>query len=171
MNKTAIETKRIRLRLIDIADKYNALGIPNSIEETKANIEPWIKENQLQELKNYTFAIDNKSNGKFMGLFGLKIGHQKYNRAEVWYKIHSDYWRKGFATEALKAILDFGFDTLKLHRIEAGCAVENIGSIKVLEKSGMVREGRLRQILPLKSGWSDNFQYSILETDKRIKQL
>tara|TARA_R110002051_G_scaffold8980_6_gene36365 strand:- start:5918 stop:6475 length:558 start_codon:yes stop_codon:yes gene_type:complete len=185
MNKTAIETERIRLRLIDIADltsihtlhslpetdKYNALGIPNSIEETKANIEPWIKENQLQELKNYTFAIDNKSNGKFMGLFGLKIGHQKYNRAEVWYKIHSDYWRKGFATEALKAILDFGFDTLKLHRIEAGCAVENIGSIKVLEKSGMVREGRLRQILPLKSGWSDNFQYSILETDKRIKQL
>jgi len=185
MNKTAIETKRIRLRLIDIADltsihtlhslpetdKYNALGIPNSIEETKANIEPWIKENQLQELKNYTFAIDNKSNGKFMGLFGLKIGHQKYNRAEVWYKIHSDYWRKGFATEALKAILDFGFDTLKLHRIEAGCAVENIGSIKVLEKSGMVREGRLRQILPLRSGWSDNFQYSILETDKRIKQL
>ena len=104
-----------------------------------------------------------------MGLFGLKIGQQKYKRAEVWYKIHSDYWRKGYATEALKAIIDFGFDALKLHRIEAGCAVENIGSIKVLEKSGMLREGRLRQILPLKTGWSDNFQYSILETDKRSK--
>tara|TARA_R110000744_G_scaffold180013_1_gene299008 strand:- start:55 stop:369 length:315 start_codon:yes stop_codon:yes gene_type:complete len=104
-----------------------------------------------------------------MGLFGFKVGNPKYKRAEVWYKIHSDYWKKGYATEALKAILDFGFDTLKLHRIEAGCAVENIGSIKVLEKSGMVREGRLRQILPLKSGCSDNFQYSILETDKRSK--
>ncbi|WP_339665376.1 GNAT family N-acetyltransferase [Maribacter arcticus] len=183
MNETEIETERIRLRLIDRSDldsihtlhslpetdKFNALGIPNSIEETKAIIEPWIKENRSEEIKNYTFAIDNKSNGKFMGLFGLKIGHQKYKRAEVWYKIHSDYWKKGYATEALKAIIDFGFDALKLHRIEAGCAVENIGSIKVLEKSGMLREGRLRQILPLKSGWSDNFQYSILETDERSK--
>ncbi|MEH6762324.1 GNAT family N-acetyltransferase [Maribacter arcticus] len=183
MNETEIRTERIRLRLIDISDldsihtlhslpetdTYNALGIPNSIEETKAIIEPWIKENRSEEIKNYTFAIDNKLNGKFMGLFGLKIGHQKYKRAEVWYKIHSDYWKKGYATEALKAIIDFGFDVLKLHRIEAGCAVENIGSIKVLEKSGMLREGRLRQILPLKSGWSDNFQYSILETDERNK--
>tara|TARA_R110002126_G_scaffold39248_1_gene116639 strand:+ start:723 stop:1274 length:552 start_codon:yes stop_codon:yes gene_type:complete len=183
MNDTEIETERIRLRLIDISDldsihtlhslpetdKYNALGIPNSTEETKAIIEPWIKENQSEKIKTYTFAIVNKSNGKFMGLFGFKVGHQKYKRAEVWYKIHSDYWKKGYATEALKAILDFGFDTLNLHRIEAGCAVENIGSIKVLEKSGMVREGRLRQILPLKSGWSDNFQYAILESDVRSK--
>ena len=66
-------------------------------------------------------------------------------------------------------MLNFGFNTLKLHRIEAGCAAENISSIKVLEKSGMLREGRLRQILPLKTGWSDNFQYSILETDERSK--
>jgi len=61
----------------------------------------------------------------------------------------------------------FGFETLKLHRIQAGCAVNKIGSIKVLEKAGMIREGRGRQVLPLKSGWSDNFEYSILETDER----
>ena len=64
-------------------------------------------------------------------------------------------------------MIDYGFDKLNLHRIQAGCAVENTGSIKVLEKVGMKREGRGRQILPLKSGWSDNFEYSILETDKR----
>ena len=64
-------------------------------------------------------------------------------------------------------MLDYGFDTLKLHRIQAGCAVDNIGSIKVLEKVGMTKEGRGRQILPLKNGWSDNFEYSILETDLR----
>jgi RimJ/RimL family protein N-acetyltransferase len=67
----------------------------------------------------------------------------------------------------LVAIIDFSFNMLNLHRIQAGCAVDNIGSIKVLEKVGMIREGRGRQILPLKSGWSDNFEYSILETDKR----
>lgn len=181
MTKTKIVTDRITLRLITLSDlnsihdlhslpetdKYNALGIPKNIEETKSVIEPWINDHQLPEIKNYTFAIDNKLDGKFIGLFGLKLGNKKYNRAEVWYKIHSNHWKKGYATECLKAIIHFGFDTLKLHRIEAGCAVENMGSIKVLEKSGMIREGRLRQVLPLKSGWSDNFEYAILETDKR----
>jgi RimJ/RimL family protein N-acetyltransferase len=62
-------------------------------------------------------------------------------------------------------MLDFGFNTLNLHRIEAGCAVENIGSIRVLEKCGFTKEGRGRKVLPLKSGWSDNFEYAILETE------
>jgi len=148
-------------------DQYNALGIPKNIEETKSIIKPWIVENRINEIDNYTFAIENKSNGEFIGLFGLKLGNKNYKRAEVWYKIHSNHWKKGYATESLKAVVDFGFDTLKLHRIEAGCAVDNIDSIKVLEKSGMIREGRLRQVLPLKSGLSDNFEYSILETDER----
>jgi len=45
------------------------LGIPINIEETKSIIEPWIEENQLNEIKNYTLAIENKSDGKFIGLF------------------------------------------------------------------------------------------------------
>jgi len=178
-----IITERIKLRLIIISDlhsihtlhslpetdEFNALGIPKNIEETKSIIEPWIEEHKLNTIKNYTFAIENKLDTQFMGLFGLKLGSEKYKRAEIWYKIHSDFWKKGYATESLKAIINFGFETLKLHRIQAGCAVENIGSIKVLEKAGMTREGRGRQVLPLKSGWSDNFEYSILESDERIK--
>jgi len=181
MNKIEITTDRIKLRLIELldidsihqlhalpeTDEYNTLGIPKNIEETKSIIEPWIAENKLNDIKNYTFAIERKLEGKFMGLFGLKLGSKKYNRGEVWYKIHSDYWNKGYATESLKAVINFGFETLQLHRIEAGCAVNNLGSIKVLEKVGMIREGRGRQILPLKSGWSDNFSYSIIKTDKR----
>ena len=169
------------MRLIEIADlefihalhslpetdQYNALGIPNNIEETKSIIEPWIAENNQTDIRNYTFAIEYRSDNRFIGLFGLKLGSPKYKQAEVWYKLHSDHWNKGIATEVLSRIIDYGFDDLKLHRIQAGCAVENIGSIKVLEKVGMKREGRGRQILPLKSGWSDNFTYSILETDPR----
>ena len=176
-----ISTERTRLRFIEISDlvsihqlhslaetdEYNALGIPKSIEETKSIIETWIAENELNNCKNYTFAIENNFNNDFIGLFGLKLGNEKYKRGEVWYKVHPDYWNKGIATEVLAKMIDFGFDELKLHRIEAGCAVENVGSIKVLEKVGMIQEGRGRKILPLKSGWSDNFQYSILETDKR----
>jgi RimJ/RimL family protein N-acetyltransferase len=49
--------------------------------------------------------------------------------------------------------------------MEAGCAADNIGSIRTLEKVGMVKEGRKRKVLPLKSGWSDTFEYAILESD------
>ena len=100
-------------------------------------------------------------------MFGLNLASQKFKSGEIWYKLHPNYWGKGYATEALNRALDFGFDELKLHRIQAGCAVENIGSIRVLEKVGMTREGHKRKILPLKSGWSDNYHYALLETDDR----
>ena len=181
MNKIEILTERTKLKLAELSDlnfihqlhtlpetdEFNALGIPKNIEETKSVIEPWIKDNQLDVIENYTFIIEHLESKKPIGLFGLKLGNKKYNRGQVWYKIHADFWRKGYATETLGMVIEYGFDTLQLHRIEAGCAVENIGSIKVLEKVGMIREGRGRKVLPLKSGWSDNFEYSILETDVR----
>ncbi|MEE4258719.1 MAG: GNAT family N-acetyltransferase [Bacteroidales bacterium] len=176
-----LSTERTRLRLIESSDlnsihklhslpqtdKYNTLGIPESIEETKSVIKPWVLENETSSPRNYTFAIENKADDDFIGLFGLKLGKEKFKQAEVWYKIQPEYWNKGIATEVLARIMDYGFNALGLHRIQAGCAVENVGSIKVLEKVGMTREGRKRQVLPLKSGWSDNFEYAILETDKR----
>lgn len=176
-----ILTDRLKLRFIEPSDldsihilhslpetdQFNTLGIPKNMAETKAIVASWIAEHDKSEIRNYTFAIEQKPNHQFIGLFGFKLGAEKYKRAEAWYKIHPGYWNKGYATEALKAVIDFGFKTLKLHRIEAGCAVDNIGSIRVLEKAGMTKEGRRRKILPLKSGWTDNFEYSILDTDQR----
>jgi len=147
-------------------DEYNTLGIPVSLDETKTILKTWVLNNQNKEVKNYTFVIELETNNQFIGLIALNLGNQKFRTGEVWYKLHSNYWNKGFGTEALTRILNFGFIDLKLHRIEAGCAVDNIGSIKVLEKAGMIREGRKRQVLPLKSGWSDNFEYAIIETDR-----
>jgi RimJ/RimL family protein N-acetyltransferase len=149
------------------SDEFNTLGIPENIKVTEAHLNEWHKAHQADKIKSYVFVIEKKETSIPIGLFGLNLGKEKYKNAEVWYLIHPTFWRQGFATEALSAILDFGFDQLILHRIEAGCAIENIGSIKVLEKVGMKREGRKRQILPLKTGWSDNFIYAILSTDKR----
>ncbi len=185
MTEINLSTKRLYLRLIELSDleaihtlhslpetdKYNTLGIPKNTEETKLIIEDWIAANNKPESKNLTFAIEQTISKKFIGLIALKIGSEKFKNGEVWYKLHSDYWGKGFGTEALHSILDFGFEKIKLHRIEAGCAIDNIGSMKILEKVGMTREGRKRQVLPLKSGWSDNFEYAILETDERKNKV
>ena len=181
MPNTTLKSTRINLRLIEQSDlnsihelhslaetdEFNALGIPADIAETKSIIEGWIAENKRNEINDYTFAIELNQDKRFIGLLGLKLGSEKYSRGEIWFKIHLESWGNGFATEAVNLSLDFGFNTLKLHRIQAGCAVDNIASIKVLEKVGMIREGRGRQLLPFKNGWSDNFEYSILETDKR----
>lgn len=146
-------------------DKYNTLGIPEDIEQTSRILTSWISKCKASVCPEYTFSIREKLTGSFIGLIALKCGNPKFRIGEAWYKLHVHHWRKGFATEALSRVLAFGFNELKLHRIEAGCAVDNTGSIKVLEKVGMLKEGRKRKVLPLKEGWSDNFEYAILEDD------
>ncbi len=181
MSKETLISNRLQFRLVEAADidsihallslpetdKYNALGTPADSSATQAIIAPWILGNQQAEISKYTFAIELKPSGKFIGLIGLNLKDKKYSGGEIWYKLRTGHWGNGYATEALNRILDFCFDTLKLHRIQAGVAVENIASIKVMEKVGMTREGIGRKILPLKSGWADNYAYSILDTDIR----
>lgn len=154
------------LHTIAAVDEYNTLGIPKDLEETRGIVSSWVAAMKESPVKNHSLVITLETTGEFLGLFGLKLGNEKYRRGEIWYKLHPDYWGKGYATEAVKGVLEYGFEVLKLHRITAGCAVGNTASIRVLEKAGMTREGRMRQILPLKSGWSDNFEYGILETDR-----
>lgn len=146
-------------------DEFNTLGIPAHIEETKVLVEKWIFENNKVVPTNFSFAVELNTENQIIGLIGINLGKVKYKNAEVWFKFHSEHWNKGYATESLKEILRFGFNELNLHRIEAGCAVGNIGSIKVLEKTGMIREAHTRKLLPLQSGWSDNYGYAILATD------
>ncbi|HEA28986.1 MAG TPA: N-acetyltransferase [Leeuwenhoekiella sp.] len=147
-------------------DQYNTLGIPKNIDETKTIVESWVAGNSDNKQTHFTFKVELNSSRQFIGLIAINLGKPKFKNAEIWYKFHSDFWGKGYATEAVNKILDFGFNELHLHRIGAGCAVNNLGSIKVLEKVGMTREGQKRQVLPLKGGWSDNFEYAILDTDR-----
>ncbi len=166
INKSDLEAIH-KLQSIPEVDRYNTLGIPQNFEETKKMMLPLIEANQKMKMDYYTFAIKQVSNNQFVGLIALVLGKKKYNSAEVWFKLNPSFWGKGFATEALTKLIQFGFKKLKLHRIEAGCAVDNSASAKVLEKVGMQFEGQRRKTLPLKTGWSDNYEYAILETDKQ----
>lgn len=176
-----LETSRLNLKEITLSelnlvhelhslpetDEFNTLGIPENIGVTEKIMTGWLANQQIEPRPAYVFSIYLKDSGQFAGLMGIKLGKLNYHTAEVWYKLHKDFWGNGYATEGLKELLAFGFNDLKLHRIEAGCAVENIGSIRVLEKAGMTREGRKRKKLPLRSGWMDNYFYAILEEDFR----
>ncbi len=111
-----------------------------------------MSKNNSGKKTNFVFKIQLQIDHSFIGLIALNLGTVKYSSCEVWYKLHFNFWNHGYATEALQRVLVFGFDDLKLHRIEAGCAVDNLGSIHTLEKVGMTREGRKRQVLSLEDG-------------------
>ncbi len=146
-------------------DEFNTLGIPGTIQTTEKILNEWLELQKQEPRNSYVFAIDKNDDNNFIGLIGLKLGKVNYRTAEVWFKIHKDFWRKGYTTEALTKLLDFCFNHLALHRIEAGCAVENIASAKVLEKAGMTLEGMKRKKLPIRGEWKDNYFYGILEEE------
>lgn len=153
------------LHLLPETDAYNTLGIPPDIQTTESLLTDWIKSQNSLPVTAYVFRIQLIDEKHFIGLIALIPGKPHYSIAEVWYKIHVQHWHNGYATEALQAILEFGFNTLQLHRIEAGCATENIGSIKVLSKAGMSMEGKRRKLLPIRGTWYDNYMFGMLEED------
>lgn len=148
-------------------DEFNTLGLPRDINETKELIRPAI-ENKGEDLqKSYTWRISLKESGTFIGLAGLSLSCDKFKLGEIYYKLLPDHWGKGYATEVSKALIKSGFKDFKLHKVEAGVATENLKSIRVLEKSGMTREGLRRKILPIRGEWKDNYHYAIVEDDHR----
>ncbi len=140
--------------------RFNTIGIPSDLNATLEFHKPMI------DNPDYIgWSIRLKDDNTFIGIMGLRLAPARFRSGEVHYSVIPKYWGRGFATEAVKAIVDLAFNTLNLHRIEAGCAVENCASIRVLEKTGFVKEGRKRKVLPLQNGWSDNYEYAILKED------
>ncbi|XZF16169.1 GNAT family N-acetyltransferase [Chitinophagaceae bacterium MMS25-I14] len=146
-------------------DEYNTLGIPADVGVTKQLLDMWLAALVADPQMKYVWSVLLRDTGKLVGLAGMNMGTPGYRSSEIWYKMHKDHWGKGYATEVAKGMIRFGFKELKLHRIEAGCVVENKGSIAVLEKAGMQREGHRRQKLPIRGQWVDNYEYAILEMD------
>lgn len=86
---------------------------------------------------------------------------------EVYYSIYIDFWNQGYGTEALKGIIDFGFNTFKLHKIFAGCDIENVASKTIMEKAGMRFESRWRKDRIRNGEWTDGLGFAIIEDDIR----
>ena len=153
------------LHSMDEVDEYNTLGIPKDLQDTMEFIRPILRDQDSKERKHICWAIRKTSKKQFIGIAGLVLSAKRFKMAEIYFKISPSYWGKGYATELANRIFQFAFKDLKLHRIEAGVATENIKSIRVLEKLGMTREGIRRKILPIRGEWKDNYHYSILEEE------
>lgn len=97
----------------------------------------------------------------------VRLGLGGHRSGELGYAVRREDWGKGYATEAASLMLDFGFHTIQLHRIQAACGPENHPSQRLLAKLGFTPEGRIRDHVFTNGAWRDSLLYSILEQEWR----
>ena len=123
----------------------------------------WFLEHQKQQPRiKFQLAVVLKSNNLLVGNCGIRMDSPNAFQADIGYELDPKYWNRGYATEAAHAVVDFGFSRLGLHRVWAWCIADNSGSAHVMEKMGMLLEGRLRENDYYKDRWWDTLMYGIL---------
>lgn len=121
---------------------------------------------QARENREHSFGIFEHETSKLIGhisMYGIK--RLPFLSALVGYSIDEAYIGKGIATEAVQLVVAFGFEQVRLHRIEAYVSPNNSGSIRVLEKAGFQNEGLLREFLYINGKWEDHLHFAMLESE------
>lgn len=113
----------------------------------------------------FQLAITLRYDDRLIGNVGVRKDKAESTEGELGCELAPDYWNNGYATEATKAMIGFGFKQLGLHRISATTMADNKGAWRVLEKLGMRREGELRETTLLASGWANSVLYGILDRE------
>jgi len=108
------------------------------------------------------WAITEKESDKLIGIIGYVNFKNESHRAEVGYILHHDHQRKGITHEALLAVLDYGFNVLQLHSVEAIIRPDNIASAQLVEKAGFVREAHFRDYIFHNGSYWDEYVYSLI---------
>jgi ribosomal-protein-alanine N-acetyltransferase len=118
------------------------------------------------EAKRYIrWGISKKENGNVIGTCGFYNFARQSSRAELGYILAKKYWKQGIMTEALEAIITFGFREMMLHRIEAFLDPDNIASKLLLAKLGFREEGYLRERDFIRGSYKNSLIYSVLKND------
>ena len=123
----------------------NTLEIPYPYDHRRAH--EWIAEvsEGVRAGTEMVFAITGRNSGELYGIIGLMDITREHSRAKLGYWIGRPYWNQGYATEAVCAVLDYGFRVLGLNRIYAFYLTRNSASGRVLDKCSIRHEGVLRQ--------------------------
>lgn len=133
---------------------------PNSEQETHGFLRAVIAAGSEDPRRQFELAV--VVDGDLVGGVGLRVNSVLHQRGDMGYVLRRDAWGKGYASEAARLILRFGFLSLDLHRIEATCDPRNIGSRRVLERIGMRFEGQMREHMRTHGAWRDSLLYAIL---------
>lgn len=172
-----LDTARLRLRALAVADIPEIVALlaePTIAEMTLHIPHPYHAADAVHWLntayhgfanhQQYVFGIEQRATAQFVGGIGLTL-LSRFDRAEAGYWMGRPFWGQGFATEALQALLQFGFDDLQLHQIVATHLPQNPASGRVMQKAGMRREAELRQHAHRDGHPLDLVQYQLRRAD------
>lgn len=179
-----IETTRLLLRDFTLEDVLALVACrsderywrfydrPEDVEaNAREHVELFVRRQAESPRTNFQLAIVLKEDGRLIGDAGIRrhsqvsYGEGKENEADIGYELDPRCWGHGYATEAVSALVEYGFGTLKLHRVWAYCMAENEASWRLMERLGMQREGVLRQNTLLGGRWVDTYVYGLLEDE------
>jgi RimJ/RimL family protein N-acetyltransferase len=138
-----------------------------SIEQSLKLLSHAVAQNKAFPRKDYFFAVVELETGQIVGEAGFSIQSPSDSGgvAEMGFFLFQPYWGKGYASEAAKLIIDFGFSELSLHKITAGCDARNLASEKVMIHCGMQKEAHFKLHRLIDGVWSDRVEYAILRSD------
>ncbi len=134
----------------------------------KENVYLWIDyiHRSIEQGLGHEVGLFDKTNPEiYVGHIGLISISTQHNNAELAYFINPDLWSLGYATEACKWIIDFGFETLHLERIYGRCMAKNIASRRVMEKSGLTYEGTGRHEVLKRDKYEDVCRFGIIRSE------
>lgn len=172
-----LTTQRLTLRRLTMADLDAFLAYRN--DPQVAYFQGWDSINEKeghdyityhQDIKPsdvgwFNFAIVVTATDTLIGDIGLNILDDKSHQGEVGFTLAREHQGKGYATEALRCVLAYAFEDLKLHRITASCDVENVGSIALLERFKFRREGHFIENYFYHDKWTSEYLYALLRRE------
>ncbi len=177
LNQPILQTSRLLLRPFVLSDglRVQKLAGAKEVAATTANIphpypdgaaENWIKTHQLDREKGaaITYAVCLRETNELIGAVALMI-KAEHHHAELGYWIGVPFWSKGYCSEASRAVLDYGFQEIKLERIFAHYFVSNPASGRVMQKLGMKYEGCYRKHIYKWGEYHDVAVYGMLRSE------
>lgn len=175
-----IETDRLILRRYKIEDadtmyknwasdsevtKFLTWQPHSSVDVSRSIIEDWLKE--YSDEKYYHWAIVFRDNGNEpIGDISVVQMNEDISMVHIGYCLGRAWWRRGIMSEALKAVMDFMFDTVEVNRVESRHDPMNPNSGKVMQKCGMKYEGTLRSADRNNQGICDACYYALLRSER-----
>ncbi len=144
------------MRFMDV-ERFESIGdaekLINSTEES------------YKKQEGITWVIIERHSNSFIGYFGFWRIIPEHCRAEIGYALKREFWGKGYMYETINRMVRFGFETMKLHSIEANVNPANEKSKRVLEKIGFKKEAYFRENYLFNNKFLDSIIYSLLRKD------
>ncbi len=175
---TTIETERLFLRRFQYTDDNAMLKywiaddkiqsmysepVYSTREEVRDLLTKYI--NSYEENDYYRWAIILKETGECIGQIAYFLVDNKNHFAEIEYCIGSAFQRRGYATEATKAVIRYGFEKMHLHKVQICTKEINVASKRVIEKCGFIYEGMLRDYFYMEGEYVGRLYFSMLDSE------